>query len=95
MKNLSYPERLSKLNLPTLSYRRIREDIIEMYKITNGYYDKPATSFTRMWRDEHEAQRTGSRGNPLKIFHQRAKGQLRGKNCDLDQLSYGIAYRKK
>ena len=33
MKNLSYPERLKKLGLPTLAYRRIRGDKIEVYKL--------------------------------------------------------------
>jgi hypothetical protein len=31
--NLSYPERLKKLKLPTMAYRRIRGDMIETYKI--------------------------------------------------------------
>jgi hypothetical protein len=33
--NLSYPERLKKLKLPTIAYRRIRGDMIETYKIIN------------------------------------------------------------
>jgi hypothetical protein len=33
MKKLLYPERLKKLGLPTLAYRRIRGDMIEVYKI--------------------------------------------------------------
>jgi ribonuclease P/MRP protein subunit RPP40 len=33
MKDLSYPERLESLKLPTLSYRRVRGDMIEGYKI--------------------------------------------------------------
>ena len=40
MKNLSYPERLKKLGLPTLAYRRIRGDMIEVYKIIKGCYDR-------------------------------------------------------
>ena len=42
MKNLSYPERLKKLGLPTLAYRRIRGDMIEVYKIIKGCYDREA-----------------------------------------------------
>ena len=33
MSNLSYPERLQKLKLPTLAYRRICGDMIELSKI--------------------------------------------------------------
>ena len=40
MKNLSYPERLNKLGLPTLAYRRIRGDMIEVYKIIKRCYDR-------------------------------------------------------
>ena len=36
-KNLTYKERLEKLNLQTLAYRRLRGDIIEMYKHFNRY----------------------------------------------------------
>ena len=39
MDNLSYKERLQKLKLPTLVYRRLRGDMIELYKIQHGIYD--------------------------------------------------------
>lgn len=34
LKGLTYPERLQRLKLPTLVYRRLRGDMIEVYKIT-------------------------------------------------------------
>ena len=37
--DLSYPDRLRKLKLPTLAYRRIRGDMIQVYKVMNGFYD--------------------------------------------------------
>ena len=43
MKELSYEERLRKLGLPTLAYRRLRGDIIELYKMTPGIYDQDIT----------------------------------------------------
>ena len=39
MKELTYEERLIKLRLPTMSYRRLRGDMIEMYKICTGISD--------------------------------------------------------
>ena len=42
LNQLSYPERLRKLKLPTLAFRRVRGDMIQTYKIltdyTDGYY---------------------------------------------------------
>ena len=42
LKNLCYAERLRKLSLPTLTYRRIRGDMIELYKIMHGIYSSDA-----------------------------------------------------
>ena len=39
MKNISYEERLQRLKLPTLAYRRTRGDMIEVYKLLHGKYD--------------------------------------------------------
>jgi len=39
IKHLTYAERLSYLNLPTLHYRRIRGDMIMVFKIVTGVMD--------------------------------------------------------
>ncbi len=44
MSTLSYPERLSKLKIPSLKYRRLRGDMIEVYKIVTGVYDERVAS---------------------------------------------------
>ena len=36
LKNLSYEARLRRLNLPTLKYRRLRGDMIQVYNIVSG-----------------------------------------------------------
>jgi len=36
IKNFSYKDRLKKLKLPTLKYRCIRGDMIEVYKILSN-----------------------------------------------------------
>ena len=38
-KNMSYIDRLSRLKLPTLKYRRLQGDMIEVFKITDDLYD--------------------------------------------------------
>jgi hypothetical protein len=42
LSSLSYEDRLRKLKLPTLAYRRSRGDMIELYKILTGKYDEEA-----------------------------------------------------
>ena len=43
LKNLPYVERLKQLKLPTLKYRRLRGDMIEVFKIVHNYYDPGAS----------------------------------------------------
>ena len=76
LKHLSYPERLRKLKLPTLiTSRRILGEMIELYKILSGKYDREAAPFVKLWKDT--TSRTGVRGNSLKIFPQRACTEIR------------------
>ena len=75
MQSLSYPERLHKLNLPTLSYRRLRGDLIETYKITNGMYDPDCSSCLKLWRDVTNSGQL--RGHSKKLFLQRSRLQVR------------------
>jgi len=42
MPKISYPDRLWKLKLPTLTYRRARGDMIETNKLLSGKYDDQA-----------------------------------------------------
>ena len=41
--NMTYEDRLRELKLPTLCYRRYRGDMIEIFKITHGFYDNLVT----------------------------------------------------
>ena len=75
MAELTYPERLKKLKLPTLAYRRIRGDMIEMYKIMSNKYNKKACNFIQL--SEEIGIRGGNRGNSKKVYQQHARTQLR------------------
>ena len=69
-KNLSYPDRLRKLKLPTLCYRRLRGDLIEAYKILNHVYDPDCVPFMKLWNEcvpDLQNTRSGER-NCLKLF---------------------------
>ena len=46
LKHLPYMERLKVLKLPALQYRRLSEDMIEVFKLVHNYYDLQATVMT-------------------------------------------------
>jgi hypothetical protein len=56
---------LRKLKLPTLTFRRIHGDMIELYKILSGKYNREAAPFVKLWKDM--TSRTGVRGNIARI----------------------------
>ena len=58
---LSYHERLEKLDLPTLSYRRFCGSMIEAFKILHGYYDDNCVSSLFTFKD------TITRGHKLSV----------------------------
>ena len=67
LRELSYQERLRKLKLPTLAYRRSRGDMIETFKIIQGIYDKQCCEEIFEVREE-----TCTRGHNKKIFKKSA-----------------------
>ena len=56
MRDLSYIERLKLLKLPTLAYRRLRGDMIEVYKIIHNIYDHE--SVPNLLKNNEISQRT-------------------------------------
>ena len=61
LKNKSYIDRLIYLNLPTLKYRRLRGDMIEVFKITHNIYDRTVSP------DLPLNERANTRGNHYKL----------------------------
>ena len=76
MKNLSYQERLKELKLPSLTYRRLRGDMIEVYKITSGLYDPEVSGILPTYESRVE-QALQTRGHNKKLFRQHCKSNLR------------------
>ena len=62
-KNMDYIERLKYLNLPCMAYRKIRGDMIEVYKITSHKYDQDITAPLRY----HKSTSHHTRGNSKKL----------------------------
>ena len=80
IRNLTYTERLKRLKLPTLKYRRLRGDLIELYKIVNSKYDKSVALKINF------APYTSTRGNSAKIFLQHCKYDIR-KNFFINRVA--------
>lgn len=70
IEELTYEERLKKLKLPSLVYRRARGDMIEVYKYLHNIY-KVDASFLPLDTDSI------TRGHSLKIKKARSVGQTR------------------
>ena len=75
MHELSYENRLRKLKIPTLVYRRLRGDMIATYKITSGLYDEELGNIFQMYSDI--VKREGIRGHSKKIYKFKTKTRAR------------------
>ena len=69
LKDMSYKERLIKLRLPTLAYRRMRGDLIEVYKLLSNKYDTQVFDLLSLHRDMNPNSTT--RGHSLKLCKKR------------------------
>ena len=72
LREKSYSERLKHLKLPTLAYRRLWGDLIQVYKIMNGVNDVKKESIFNMAENE-----SGTRGNRYKVRKQHTRLRLR------------------
>jgi len=71
IKNLTYKDRLKRLKWPTLKYRRIRRDMIEVYKILTNSYDSRVNLYLKKQQDSI------TRGHSLKFANNRYHYDLR------------------
>ncbi len=69
LKDLGYEERLKRLSLPSLVYRRFRGDMIETYKYIHGYYDVKSVLNMNTYGK--------TKGHNLKIFNDRYNTNVR------------------
>lgn len=79
LKNMSYEDRLAKLDLPTLAYRRIRGDMTETYKILSGIYDGDVCEDQFIM-----SEGAGTRGHRKKLYTRRSR---------LDERKYAFCNR--
>ncbi|WAR15881.1 hypothetical protein MAR_030475 [Mya arenaria] len=71
LRGLTYNDRLRKLNLPSLDFRRKRFDMIQVFRIVHNIDDIIMTTFFTF------ADNSGTRGHNLKLFKPKARKSLR------------------
>ena len=71
LRSLEYEERLKTLGLPSLTYRRLRGDLIETYKLTHKIYNIEPESFFQFSNDSR------TRGHQYKLKKQPARLEVR------------------
>ena len=77
LRDMSYEDRLRVLSLPTLSYRRLRGDMIEAYKILSNKYDSDVT------RNLLTCNTRVSRGHNFKLSKVRPRTNIRKNSFSL------------
>ena len=71
-KSLSYEEKLRKLVIPTLEYRRHRADLIQLYRLFSGIDRMDAKVFFSLHNEDEEGSvRAETRGHPRKLSKNR------------------------
>jgi len=95
LKKLHYEERLRRLKLPTLKYRRIRGDMIELYKIFVGKYDDNTTEWITGKRIEKQHDRP-TRNHRFALQQSHVHYDMRKFNFSnriIGLSQYGIVYQ--
>ena len=69
--DFSYEERLSYLNLPSLKYRRIRGDLIQLYKLVHGFDNLESSDILKF------SHNVSTRGDKYKLYFDRFNTNVR------------------
>ena len=85
----SYAERLTLLSLPSLQYRRLRGDLIFLYKVLNNYF---TSDFSDLYT---YSTITFTRGHQFKLFknHTRLLCRSRSNYFLAESLTIGTVYQ--
>ena len=68
-----YEDKLKLMNLPSLTYRRLRGDVIKVFKYMHGFYNVDCTRILPC----HKAVGPVTRGHSMKLEKRDCKGRLR------------------
>ena len=92
IKNLTYPDRLRALNLPTCSYRRLRGDMIEVYKIIANILDSNTCQNILNFRQN---KGVNLRGHQYTLEHKRLYTASRANYFQTGLLKSGTLCQKR
>jgi len=85
-KSLSYCDRLQKFGLTTLGTRRLRGDLIKVFKMFKGFDNIKLNDFFKL-------SSTSLRGHILKIYKPQVHLYVRNFFSQFGLYTYGIVYR--
>jgi len=74
LSHLSYEERLKRMDLPSLSYRRLRGDAVETFKHLHGFYLVDSTKLLPL---AQPAEGVSTRGHELKLQKRACRTSIR------------------
>ncbi len=82
MRHLTYEERLQRLGLHSFQRRRLRADLITIFKIFTGLLDIDSNLFFLL------PARRGLRGHPFKVLHGESHRRRRGSSFSVRVVKY-------
>ena len=85
LSKLSYEERLKEMDLPSLVYRRIRGDSIDIYKYLHGMYRTNAESLLPLAKS---TSGVATRGHSLKLEKRHCRTQLRANTLGYRMVNF-------
>ena len=84
LRHLPYEERLRELDLPSLTYRRLRGDLIEVYKLFNNKEDININNFFKI------SDSATTRGHPYKLHKKQCRLDVRKTFSRRESLMIGM-----
>ena len=88
--NLPYEERLKLINLPSLEYRQLRGDMIQVFKIARNFYDCSSTESIFDFNNNKKL-----RGHPYKSTNNLPTPQSLRNFFQIELLTSGTTYHMK
>ena len=88
LKDLTYEQRLEKMKLPSMCYRRLRGDLIAVFKCTHNIY-KLRDNLLEL------ESRINTRDHSYKLKKQRCNTALRSTSSHRESWTDGIVYQQK